>query len=169
MEYLTTYREMKQSLIDQLEINDATAHIHTGLMIYVFVAFIMRKRLHSHSALGAVFSCAIINEVVDWTAGRPSSDVIADVVNTCFWPLAIFTLARLRHERVLNVSRRHQQLQRKLLELEPSGSMVTSEAVFRNSGREGMKPSPEAIAAEHGTAECVNGLLAPDCGSAVPA
>lgn len=125
VEYMIAYRSVKQDLIDQLALTDSTAHVHTGMMIYVFVAMIMRKRLHSSFAISAVILCALLNEVVDsWAGGPRPNNWLADIVNTSLWPLVIFTLARLRHERVLSVSRRHQEVKRKLLELEPRLTVI---------------------------------------------
>ena len=145
MEYMIAYRSMKQDLIDQLAITDSTAHVHTGLMIYVFVAMIMRKRLHSSFAMGAVLLCALLNEVVDsWAGGPRSNNALADIVNTSLWPLVIFTLARLRHERVISVSRRHQEVKRRLLELEPRRSTVKLRQKAEPSMREAGMAQPAA-------------------------
>ncbi|MDQ8757264.1 hypothetical protein RCO27_13620 [Sphingosinicella sp. LHD-64] len=71
-------------------------HVHIGLAIFVLVALVLRRRMRSPIPLAAVVALALINELVDYRAGTGWAPVTSafDFVNTVFWPLLLFLLAR---------------------------------------------------------------------------
>ena len=72
-------------------------HVHVGLLIFVFFAVVLRRRMHSLWPVSAVALFAILNEVVDAFGPNWNADLSAlDVVNTLFWPAILFLVARRR-------------------------------------------------------------------------
>ena len=72
-------------------------HVHMGLLIFVFFAVVLRRRMHSVWPVSAVVIFALLNEVVDslnpgWVFGSSALDVI----NTVLWPTVLFLVARRR-------------------------------------------------------------------------
>ncbi|MGQ0588115.1 MAG: hypothetical protein ACT4N8_01110 [Sphingosinicella sp.] len=73
-------------------------HVHMGLLIFVFFAVVLRRRMHSVWPVSAVATFAVLNEGVDslnpgWVFG-PSA---LDVLNTVLWPTVLFLVARRKH------------------------------------------------------------------------
>ena len=72
-------------------------HVHMGLLIFVFFAVVLRRRMHSVWPVSAVVIFALLNEVVDslnpgWVFGSSALDVL----NTVLWPTVLFLVARRR-------------------------------------------------------------------------
>lgn len=70
-------------------------HVHMGLLIFVFFAVVLRRRMHSVWPISAVVIFALLNEVVDslnpgWVFGLSALDVL----NTVLWPTVLFLVAR---------------------------------------------------------------------------
>ena len=73
-------------------------HVHVGLLIFVFFAVVLRRRMHSFWPISMVVLFAVLNEAVDAFGPNWNADLSAlDVVNTSFWPLILFLVARRRH------------------------------------------------------------------------
>lgn len=72
-------------------------HVHFGLLIFVVVAVLFRRRMHSLWPVSMVWAFALANEVIDYFAAGYSVDLSAlDVVNTVLWPTVLFLVARRR-------------------------------------------------------------------------
>ena len=75
-------------------------HIYVGLMVFLIAAALFRAPLRSWKPIVAVLLAALAGEAWDLvdTHRRGSNIVWArnwhDVWNTCFWPAALFLLAR---------------------------------------------------------------------------
>lgn len=75
-------------------------HIYVGMAVFLLAAALMRAPLRSWRPLAAVVLVALAGEAWDiadtWRAGRKVFwwRNWHDVWNTCFWPAALFLLAR---------------------------------------------------------------------------
>ena len=69
-------------------------HVHAGLAIFVVTALVLRRRMRSPWPLAIVTLFALLNEGVDYLIPRTSDFSAFDVLNTIFWPLVLFLLAR---------------------------------------------------------------------------
>lgn len=93
---LLRYSELKDQLGDLTGMSEDLVHVHVGLAIFVLTALLLRKRMRSPIPLIAVAVFEFANEAVDyyvrdgWT---PMASAL-DVVNTLFWPVVLFLLAR---------------------------------------------------------------------------
>lgn len=72
-------------------------HVHFGLLIFVVVAVLFRRRMHSLWPVSMVWAFALGNEAIDYFAAGYELDLSAlDVVNTVLWPTVLFLVARRR-------------------------------------------------------------------------
>lgn len=72
-------------------------HVHFGLLIFVVVAVLFRRRMHSFWPVSMVWAFALANEAIDYLSAGYKMDLSAlDVVNTVLWPTVLFLVARRR-------------------------------------------------------------------------
>jgi uncharacterized protein involved in cysteine biosynthesis len=73
---------------------DDLIHVHVGLAIFVVTALLLRHRMRSPWPLAVVTVFALLNEAVDCFVPRVPDFSLIDILNTIFWPLVLFLLAR---------------------------------------------------------------------------
>ena len=99
-EILQQYGSLKRTLSSATGAPEDLLHLHMGLLVFIFFALVLRRRMASAWPLAAVVAFAILNEIVDYVlvvgAGDPwsLSEAGFDIVNTIFWPGLLFLLAR---------------------------------------------------------------------------
>lgn len=97
---MSAFQGFKHDLVQFAALSKDALHIYVGLAVFLVGAAIARKGLRSGFALLAVVVVAIGGEVLDlrdeirdqhrlrlWAS-------VHDLVNTCFWPLVLWLLAR---------------------------------------------------------------------------
>lgn len=92
--YAERYSAAKRALGQSLGISDNLLHVHVGLAIFVVTALLLRRRMRSPWPLAVVAVFAVLNEAVDYLIPRTSDFSVFDVLNTIFWPMVLFLLAR---------------------------------------------------------------------------
>lgn len=91
------YSEFKQWMGDATGASEDLLHVHLGLLIFVVVAVVFRRRMHSLWPVSLVWAFALANELVDYFAPGWQVDTSAlDVLNSVFWPTVLFLVARRR-------------------------------------------------------------------------
>lgn len=91
------YSALKQWLGELTGATEDLLHLHFGLLIFVVVAVVFRRRMHSPWPVSLVWAFALLNELVDYFAPLWQVDTSAlDVLNTVFWPTILFLVARRR-------------------------------------------------------------------------
>lgn len=91
------YSELKQALSAATGASEDLLHVHFGLLIFVVVAVVFRRRMHSLWPVSLVWAFALLNEFVDYFAPQWQADTSAfDVLNSVFWPTVLFLVARRR-------------------------------------------------------------------------
>lgn len=80
---------------------DALLHVHAGMAVLFLARIVTRRSLASPIPFAVVCVAELGNEVLDRLAVGHwnKADVIADVVNTLFWPLMLMIGLRLRRAR----------------------------------------------------------------------
>jgi hypothetical protein len=76
--------------------SESLIHVHVGLAIFILTALLSRRRMRSPIPLVVVAVLALANELIDYKNGigwEPTLSAL-DFVNTVFWPLLLFLLAR---------------------------------------------------------------------------
>jgi hypothetical protein len=101
LEWLQTlpdrYAALKEGMSLATGATEELLHVHFGLLIFVVVALLFRRRMHSLWPVGMVWSFALLNEAVDFFAAEWVPDLSAlDVLNTVLWPTVLFLVARRR-------------------------------------------------------------------------
>ena len=89
------YGSFKDWLTLTTGMSEDLLHVHMGLLIFVFFAIVLRRRMHSIWPVSAVLIFALLNEVAD--SLRPAWDFgpsALDVLNTVLWPTVLFLVAR---------------------------------------------------------------------------
>ncbi|UDM37912.1 hypothetical protein LIS44_12820 [Acinetobacter haemolyticus] len=104
--YLSTFQELKIYVVNFTELSRDALHIYAGLTLFFIVAFFHHHKLKSKWAILAVLIVAIAAELLDarddlinhglWHIGAS----VHDIINTIFWPLLIWLMARFRVWRV---------------------------------------------------------------------
>lgn len=91
------YAAIKRAMSDATGATEDLLHVHFGLLIFIVVAVVFRRRLHSAWPVTIVWAFALANEAVDYFAeGWVLVPSVLDVVNTVFWPTVLFLVARRR-------------------------------------------------------------------------
>jgi hypothetical protein len=91
------YSELKQGLSAATGASEDLLHVHFGLLIFVVVAVVFRRRMHSLWPVSLVWAFALTNELVDYFAPEWQVDTsVFDVLNSVFWPTMLFLVARRR-------------------------------------------------------------------------
>lgn len=93
---LLQYSQLKNDLGLWANMSEDLIHVHAGLAIFVVTALLLRRRMRSVVPLTVVAVLALANEVVDYQVGTgwESASSALDFVNSLFWPLILFLLAR---------------------------------------------------------------------------
>ncbi|MET0281707.1 MAG: hypothetical protein ABW278_11400 [Steroidobacteraceae bacterium] len=103
---MSTFQSMKHEIVQFASLSKDALHIYVGLTVFLLAASVARKGLRSVFPLLAVAGVALLGEALDardefrrqghllWGAS------LHDIMNTMFWPLAIWLLAR--YSRVMN-------------------------------------------------------------------
>lgn len=93
---ITGYGSAKAWLVSYTGAAEDLLHVHAGLLIFVFSALILKKKMRSPAPLALVAAFALLNEVIDHLAGGPQDPLepYVDFANTVFWPTLLFLLAR---------------------------------------------------------------------------
>lgn len=96
MEFVERYSTLKNELSAYTGAQEGLLHVHFGLVIFVVTALLLRRRMRSPWPLLAVVFFALANEVIDYVGPEPwpVAGSVWDVINTIFWPLILFLLAR---------------------------------------------------------------------------
>ena len=90
-------QRIKMAIVDLTGLSKDTLHVYMGLAVFFAVAAVSPRRLRSVVPLLAVVAVAIAGEMLDmlvdenqwrWQASAH------DLLNTLFWPTAIWLLAR---------------------------------------------------------------------------
>lgn len=91
----TAHNRAKVWLTRTLRLDHATLHVHVGMAIWVGCVLIAGD-IGAWWPLAVVIAAELFNELLDRV--REGSwrvpDTIADIVNSVFWPLVLFALAR---------------------------------------------------------------------------
>ncbi len=97
MDLADRYAALKESMSLATGASEDLLHVHFGLLIFVVMAVLLGKRLHSRWPLLGVAAFAIGNEMVDIFASewQPIHSIL-DVANTLFWPTILFLVASRR-------------------------------------------------------------------------
>jgi hypothetical protein len=97
---MTPFQSFKHEVVQFAALSKDALHIYVGLVVFLAVAAFARKGLRSTVALLAVLVVAVAGEALDlrdelrlrervsWWAS------VHDLLNTCFWPLVLWLLAR---------------------------------------------------------------------------
>ena len=97
MTWPNIYGEIKQSMTEATGATEELLHLHFGLLIFVAVALVLRRRLHSNWPVGLVWAFALGNEAVDsFATGYELWPSLLDIVNTVLWPTILHLVARRR-------------------------------------------------------------------------
>jgi hypothetical protein len=97
---MSTFQGFKHELVHFAELSKDALHIYVGLAVFLVGAAIARKGLRSGLALLAVLVVAIAGEVLDLRDEIRDHERLKiwaslhDLLNTCFWPLVLWLLAR---------------------------------------------------------------------------
>jgi len=91
------YGALKEGMALATGATEELLHVHFGLLIFVVVAVVLRRRMHSWWPVLTVLAFALLNEVIDYFGTDwPPLASLFDVINTTFWPLVLFLVARRR-------------------------------------------------------------------------
>ncbi|MGC3818811.1 hypothetical protein [Acinetobacter sp. G11] len=100
--YLSKFQELKIYIVNFTELSRDALHMYAGLMLFFIVAFFHHRQLKSKWSIWTVLIVAIAAELFDardnlinhglWRIGAS----LHDIINTIFWPLLIWLMARFR-------------------------------------------------------------------------
>ncbi len=91
------YAALKESMSLATGATEELLHVHFGLLIFVTVALVLRRRMHSNWPVATVWAFALANEAVDFFAiGYEVWPSLLDVINTIVWPTVLHLVARRR-------------------------------------------------------------------------
>ncbi len=97
---MSTFQSFKHELVQFAELSKDALHIYVGLTVFLISAALARKGLRSFMALVLVLVVAVIGEILDLRDELRAHERIKwwaslhDLLNTCFWPLVLWVLAR---------------------------------------------------------------------------
>src|SRR5262245_11257339 len=97
---MSTFQTFKHELVQFAELSKDALHIYVGLAVFLIGAAIARKGLRSTMALLLVLAVALVGEILDLRDEFRSHErfkwwaSLHDLLNTCFWPLVLWLLAR---------------------------------------------------------------------------
>ena len=91
------YAAVKENMSLATGATEELLHVHFGLLIFVAVALVLRRRMHSNWPVAMVWAFALANESVDYfAAGYEVWPSLLDIVNTVVWPTVLHLVARRR-------------------------------------------------------------------------
>ena len=91
------YAAVKENMSLATGATEELLHVHFGLLIFVAVALVLRRRMHSNWPVAMVWGFALANEAVDYfAAGYEVWPSLLDIVNTVVWPTVLHLVARRR-------------------------------------------------------------------------
>lgn len=100
--YLSKFQQLKIYITNFTELSRDALHIYAGLTLFFIVAFFHHRQLKSKWAIWTVLIVAVTAELFDahddfinygmWHIGAS----LHDIINTIFWPLVIWLMARFR-------------------------------------------------------------------------
>lgn len=95
-----TFQDLKFDVMSVVGLSKDALHVYVGLIVFLVAAAVVKPGLRSRLPLLAVFLVALLGEILDvrynlrtFHRGRLMASV-HDLVNTMFWPLALWLLAR---------------------------------------------------------------------------
>ena len=97
---MSTFQSYKHELVQIADLSKDALHIYVGLTVFLVGAAVAPRGLRSTAALLAVLAVALVGEVLDlrdeWRAHEHLKwgASLHDLLNTCFWPLVLWLLAR---------------------------------------------------------------------------
>ena len=94
------FQGLKLDVVAFVGLSKDALHVYVGLIVFLIAAAIARQGLRSTGAVIAVLVVAVLGEIFDirdnltrfgvWRLGAS----VHDIVNTLFWPTALWLLAR---------------------------------------------------------------------------
>ena len=102
---MSGFQQAKIALVAALGLPRDALHIYVGLAVFLLAAVLLRAPLGSWRPIAATALVALAGEAWDLVDSWRAGDGLAwakswhDLWNTCFWPAALFLLAR--HTRVM--------------------------------------------------------------------
>jgi hypothetical protein len=91
------YAAMKENMSLATGATEELLHVHFGLLIFVAIALLFRRRMHSNWPVAMVWMFALANEAIDFFAtGYEVGESLLDVLNTILWPTVLYLVARRR-------------------------------------------------------------------------
>ena len=97
---MSGFQQAKVALAQWAGLPKDALHIYVGLAIFLLAAALLRAPLRSWKPIAAVLLAALAGEAWDILETRQAGQRIRwdrnwhDIWNTCFWPAALFLLAR---------------------------------------------------------------------------
>ena len=97
---MSTFQGYKHEVVQFAALSKDALHIYVGLTVFLLIAAIARNGLRSTVALLAVLGIAIAGEILDLRDEFRAHEQLKwwaslhDLLNTCFWPLVLWLLAR---------------------------------------------------------------------------
>jgi hypothetical protein len=97
---MSAFQSMKHEIVQFASLSKDALHVYVGMGIYLIGSALAQKGLRSAFALLLVLCLGVIGELLD---GRDDIRLhghwrvmasLHDLVNTVFWPLALWLLAR---------------------------------------------------------------------------
>jgi len=103
---LSAFQSFKHELGTLAGLSKDALHVYFGLTAFLITAAVVRQGLRSWAPLLVALTIAVAGELLDardnfrtygqWRVGAS----VHDIINTMFWPLALWLLAR--YSRVMN-------------------------------------------------------------------
>ena len=97
---MSAFQGFKHELVQLASLSKDALHIYVGMTVFLVVAAIARKGLRSGLAVLVVLAVAVVGEILDLRDEYRSREHLLwlaslhDLLNTCFWPLVLWLLAR---------------------------------------------------------------------------
>ncbi len=104
----------KLVVVSILGLSKDALHMHIGLLVFVAVSYIVRKRFRAAVPLLAVLAAACLGEIFDARDDIASLGIwrwrssLYDISNTMFWPVVLSGLIRLGVIPLGSGSQRHE-------------------------------------------------------------
>jgi hypothetical protein len=102
---MTAFQSMKHEIVHVASLSKDALHIYVGITVFLVGAAFAHKGLRSVFPIIAVVALAVLGEALDARADLRKighwryMSSLHDILNTLFWPLALWLLAR--YSRVL--------------------------------------------------------------------
>ena len=97
---MSPFQSFKHDLVQAAALSKDALHIYVGLIAFLVVAAFARSGLRSTVALLVVLGLAVVGEVLDLRDEMHAREhlkwwaSVHDLINTCFWPLVLWLMAR---------------------------------------------------------------------------